>query len=156
MGISRLRKVNWLAQGFTAKEWLNLKDDPSSPASQAGVHPRDKLLLQNAGLRGPSLHDPPWLLTCFSAPPPPPPPRLSGPAACFLGSACSWRVVSRQLWAGLICMVFRKLLASSCFLLSLWWLWTAWKLWFHPPPVSHSCFLSKGVEVHLSLQTRVL
>lgn len=112
MGMSRLRKVNWLAQGFTAKEWLNLEDDPRSPASQAGVHPRDELPLQNAGLCDPSLHDPPWLLTCSSEPPPPPPPRLSGPAACSLGSACSWRVVSRQLWAGLICMVFRKLLAG--------------------------------------------
>lgn len=51
-------------------------------------------------------------------------------------------------------------LSASCFLLSLWWLWTAWKLCFHPPPVGHSCFLSKGVEVHCplltSLQTCVL
>ena len=110
MGMSRLRKANWLPQGFTAKEWLNLKDDPKSPASQAGVHPRDDLPLQNAG---PCPPRPSWLLTCSSEPPPPPPrPWLSGPAACPLGSACSWRAVSRQLWAGLICMVFRKLLAS--------------------------------------------
>ena len=49
MGMSRLRKVNWLAQGFTAKEWLNLEDDPRSPASQAGVHPEMSCLSRMQG-----------------------------------------------------------------------------------------------------------
>lgn len=38
MGTSRLRMVKWLAQGFTAKEWLSLKDDPRNPASQDSIH----------------------------------------------------------------------------------------------------------------------
>lgn len=146
-----LPKASQLRDGWT---W---KDDPSSPASQAGVHPRDKLPLQAQGsvaLPSPRPSLTPYLFLSASS--------SSSSAEAVLQRAF-WklclllaRVVSGQLWAGLICMVFRKLLASSCFssfpLMTL----DSTKLWFHPPPVSHSCFLSKGVEVHLSLQTRVL
>ena len=86
MGMSRLRKANWLAQGFTAKEWLNLKDDPRSPASQAGVHPRDDMPLQKAGPCDPALHDPPDSL-------PAPQSRLHH--LLVLG----WAVLQHVLWA---------------------------------------------------------
>lgn len=111
--------------------------------------PQDKLPLQSAGLCGPSLHDSlPDSLPASQRFPSTSPPRWAVLEACFLGSACSWRVVSRQLWAGLICMVFSGEVSGQLMFLSFssWWLWTAWKLWFHPPPVSHFAFSLKGLK----------
>lgn len=102
----------------------------------------------------PSMTLPGSLPAPLAPPPPPPAPLPSTALQHVLWALTSPGLVSRQLWACLICMVFRKLLASApsqdflsfpllpldCLSLP----GTAWKLWFHLPPVSHSCFLSKG------------
>lgn len=67
MGKPSLRKLRRLAEGFPAKEWLSLKDEPSSLPSQARFHlPRASRLLplRTLGPCDPSLRDPLCLLTC--------------------------------------------------------------------------------------------
>lgn len=101
----------------------------------------------------PAPHDPLWLLTCFlrvssSSP-------QGGRAACALGSNSfqpGFRAVvggshlhgsSGSSWPALFQVFLFLLMTLDC--LCSWG--TAWELWFSLPPVSHSCFFSKGVKV---------